>query len=140
MIKPARISYITGLLLIAFSIISCAEDRDDRQNCLSYETAYVTAADGPSSAQVGQEVEVLLEFTVFNGCGKFHKFLETESGTVRTIEIEAKYEGCICTQNIPIINVRYYFAPQTPGQYTLKFLSGEEEYKEIVILVEESES
>jgi hypothetical protein len=40
--------------------------------------------------------------------GGFEKFIETESGNSKTIEVEAKYEGCVCTLNIPIRKVTLY--------------------------------
>ena len=48
-------------------------------------------------------------FSVNNGCGGFKKFITCENGNTRTIEVEAIYEGCICTDNVPTIEVEYRF-------------------------------
>jgi hypothetical protein len=37
--------------------------------------------------------------------------------------VEAKYEGCVCTLNIPIRTVNYDFTASKSGDYQLNFKS-----------------
>jgi hypothetical protein len=53
---------------------------------------------------------------------------ETESGNSKTIEVEAKYEGCVCTLNIPIRKVNYDFTASKSGDYQLNFKSSPTEF------------
>lgn len=56
-------------------------------------------------------------FRVTNGCGQFYSFEQTTA----TIQLIAKYEGCICTENTPLRKIAYTFNPTVPSTYTLKF-------------------
>lgn len=55
------------------------------------------------------------------------------------IEVEARYEGCACTQQIILRNVTYEFTPQTTGAYLLQFKSGTDDFVEVTVTVEDVE-
>ena len=59
-----------------------------------------------------------------NGCGEFGRFIESGNGLTKSIEIEAKYEGLICTQDLPIRQTIYEFTPNSSGVYVFRFKSG----------------
>jgi len=86
---------------------------------------------------INKPVQVEVQFGVSNGCGQFGKFLESSNGNTRTIEVEAKYIGCICTQDIPIRNTQYEFLTSEPGVYRLMFKSGKSNFIEIDIEITE---
>jgi hypothetical protein len=52
------------------------------------------------------------------------------------IEVMAKYEGCICTQDAPIRTVNYEFLTKIPGDYELRFKSSEIDFITINLLIE----
>ena len=78
------------LIFISSLIISCENDNDENNECIEYEIGYVASVNAPSSGNVNETINIEVNFGVFNGCGGFGKFIETENGNVRTIEVEAK--------------------------------------------------
>ena len=118
---------IIGLLVTLF--FSCDDNEDDNNDdCLSYKTAYITSVEAPATGTVNEVVNIEVNFQVTNGCGNFEKFIETTNDNIKTIEVEAKYEGCICTTDIPIRTVTYQFLTQDSGNYELRFKSSDSEY------------
>ena len=108
-------------------LISCNDD-DKEDECITSKTEYVTSVNSPTTGTVNQTINIDVKFGVSNGCGGFGKFIETENGNTRIIEIEAKYVGCICTQNAPILTVNYEFTPNNVGDYELNFKSSPTEF------------
>lgn len=121
------------LFSLLLTLISCSDD--DSEDCIGYRLENVKEVISPSSGQVDEQVEIEVKFAVYNGCGKFEKFIESGNEQSKVIEVQAKYEGCICTQDIPIITTVYEFTPSTPGEYVLKFKSGETDYITVNITV-----
>ena len=91
------------------------------QVCISYEHTSVNSANCPILGNVNQNIEIPIEFTIYNGCGGFGNFEEKTNGTTKTIKLNAKYEGCICTQPILKVTTTYNFKVSTKGSHTLKF-------------------
>ena len=75
-------------------------------------------------------------FRVLNGCGEFSSFEQTTLGNVTIIEVIAKYEGCICTQDIPLRQTVYTFNQNIPGTYILKFKMADDNYITQTVAVE----
>ena len=125
--KIFRILFISTII---FGLtISCNKDDDSKDEvCITNQIAYVTSVDSPDTGNVNQIINIEVKFGVSNGCGTLGKFIETNSGNTRTIEVEAKYEGCICTQDAPIRTVNYEFIPTNTGDYELKFKSSPTEF------------
>jgi hypothetical protein len=59
-------------------LISCNED--DNENCLDYETAYVTSANSSPRGVINQNITIEVLFRVINGCGSFNNFIEIYNG------------------------------------------------------------
>lgn len=97
--------------------MGCAKDKV----CLSYEQAFVGHVDGNSIGQINQEINFQVSFGCHNGCGQFGHFEEIVSGNTRTIIVNAKYEGCACTQDAPSRTATYKFKTSQAGTYLLKF-------------------
>ena len=112
--------YILSFILL----ISC--NQDDNENCLDYETAYVTPANTSPSDVINQNITIEVLFGVINGCGGFNNFIDIDNGNNKIIEVETKYEGFICTQAAEIISMYYIFNTQTTGDY--EFKSSETEF------------
>lgn len=121
------------LFSLILTLISCSDD--DSEECIGYSRENVKEVNAPDSGKVNEPVEIEVKFAVYNGCGQFEKFIESGSEKSKVIEVQAKYEGCVCTQNIPIITSVYKFTPSTLGEYKLKFKSGETDYITVNITV-----
>ena len=116
------------ILMIFGLFIGCNDDDDWEEECISIGTEYVTSVLSPTSALVNETINIELEFIVYNGCGEFGKFIETQNNNVLNITIEAKYEGSVCTKDIPTRKVNYQFSPQSTGNYELNFRSSPTEF------------
>lgn len=123
-----RIKFIVLSLILGF-LMSCNKDDPHNDECIHHGIAYVISVDPETfTGVVNEPVSIEVQFPVYNGCGGFGEFLVTKNGNIRIIEVKAKYTGCICTQNIPIITTHYEFIAEKPGEYELKFKSGPGEY------------
>lgn len=114
--------------------MGCKKIKDD-SNCLSYSKAPVTKVEGPAIASINQEISLTVSFVCYNGCGQFGNLEENIAGNETTIIINAKYEGCICTDNLPIRQILYKFKKSLAGTYHLKFYKGENAYLTHTIIV-----
>lgn len=124
------------LALIGSALLtSCLSDDNGSDNCLSYSEAY---ADSVESIDTADAVGFLFKvnFYVVNGCGGFGSFEETVQGNTVTVKLIAKYEGCICTEDIPLRDAVYSFIPTAPGTYTLKFKDSEDTFITKTVTVE----
>lgn len=108
---------ILGLLL---GLMGCKKSNDGK-NCIGEFNSPVTKVEGATIAAVNQEIILTISFTCNNGCGKFGNFIESTSGNSTSIIVNAIYEGCICTQDIPTIKVLYKFKKSQRGTYDLNF-------------------
>lgn len=120
--------FLTVSLFIFSLFSSCVNDDDNVEECIAYVNPYVTSVNAPSTGMVNEIVSIEVNFDVINGCGSFNQFIETENGNTTTIEVEAKYEGCVCTAVVLELTTTYEFMTDTPGDYELKFKSGATEF------------
>lgn len=124
--------YFSFLIVFLFS---CSSNNDTVDNCLEFKPAgIITVEPNLTTETVENDFEVL--FPVTNGCGEFGSFKETTAGNVTTIEVIAKYEGCICTQDIRLLKSVYNFSQTTPGTYTLKFKMTDDTYTSQTVVIE----
>lgn len=130
--KPTLMTwkYFNPLIFCAFFIILLfgCDKQQENDSCLSYTKAPVINIVGAHTALVNQEVFLTVSFGCYNGCGQFGDFEETIAGNTSTIRVNAKYEGCICTQDAPTRITSYKFKKSQTGTYELKFLQGENSY------------
>lgn len=117
-------------IAVFMSLIGQGCDQVDESNeqCIKHNNEFVTSVDAPETANINDPVNIQVDFRVHNGCGQFKRFMETINAKQRTIEVEAVYEGCMCTQDLPIRTATYQFVPDSPGNYELRFKSGPEEF------------
>lgn len=120
----AKLTLLLSILLLW--IMSCSKEQDS--NCIENKIAYVTLINSPSTGSVNQNINIEVSFGVNNGCGNFGKFIETQNGNTKTIEVEARYEGCVCTQDAPTRKTNYVFKTQNSANYILKFKSSATEF------------
>ncbi len=106
---------------------SCDKKMEDN-TCTSVVKAPVSKIEGPTSALLNQEITLTVSFGCFNGCGQFGSFEETTLGNSTTILVNAKYVGCICTQDAPTRKTSYTFKRSQQGVYELKFFQSDNTY------------
>lgn len=121
------------VVLILILIFGCKNDDDS--DCSQRQSEYVTSVEGASNGKVNEPIDINIEFFVYNGCGQFGKFIETRNGNIWEIEIEALYEGCICTTDIRLRTAVYEFIPNNTGEFQLRFKSGPEEFIDLNITI-----
>lgn len=112
---------------LIITLLGCEKKQED-DSCLSFNKAPVTKIEGSNSALVNQEIILTVSFGCYNGCRQFGSFDEVISGNATTITVNAKYEGCICTQDAPIRQTTYKFKKSQAGTFDLKFLQAENTY------------
>lgn len=122
-------------LFLIISLIGCNKTHE-RDKCLSFTKAPVIKVEGANAALVNQEIILTVFFGCYNGCGQFENVNETTAGNSTTIIVNAKYEGCICTQDAPIRQTTYKFKKSIPGTFELRFLQAENTYLTHTIIVQ----
>ena len=90
-------------------------------SCINLQHAPVISANVPVTGNVNQVIPILLNFTIFNGCGGFGNITETNLGNQKTLTVNAKYQGCACYQALGTVQTFYNFTATTTGIYTIKF-------------------
>lgn len=124
-----RKNIILLISIVIFGIVvSCNDDNDEKNECITNNIEYVTSINSPNTGTINETVNIEVNFKVSDGCGGFGKFIESENGNIRNIEVEAKYEGCICTQAFESKTVNYEFKSTNSGNYELKFKSSPTEF------------
>jgi len=126
--------YLILFSMLFFINISCSEN--DKTDCIENKLAYVTSVDSPSNGIINEIINIEVNFQVNNGCGEFGEYIETQNGNVKIIEVKARYEGCICTENLPIRKVNYEFITQISGDYELRFKTNETDFISVNLLIE----
>ena len=112
------------MLRICFAItvllIGCGK-KNKNPDCGKFEQVPVLEVDAPASGRINEDIPVVVNFVVFNGCGQFGRFEESVEKNLININLIAKYSGCICTDDIPGRTTTYHFKTSRPGRYILKF-------------------
>ena len=128
--------YLNQVVFSLIIILLGCDKKHEDTSCLSSTKAPVTKIEGANSALVNQEIILTVSFGCYNGCGQFGNFDEVFSGNSTTIAVNAKYEGCICTQDAPIRQTTYKFKKSQTGTFDLKFLKTENTYLTHTIIVQ----
>ena len=125
-----RKNIILLISIVIFGIVmSCNDDNNEEDECIINKIEYVTSINSPNTGTINDTVNIEVNFRVFNGCGRFGKFIESENGNIRNIEVEAEYEDCYyCTQAFESKTVNYEFKSTNSGNYELKFKSSPTEF------------
>lgn len=130
--EDSRICYTLGPSYSAVQIVSAKV----KEECLTYRQAPTISVEGPSTGRVDEAVPLTVSFGAINGCGQFSRFIETGSGTTRTVHVQARYAGCICTQVAPTLQTTYTFKAAQPGVYEIKFWKADNSFLTHTITVQ----
>lgn len=126
---------ITRIIIYSLSIIFILSSCKNEE-CVEYRQSPVTSTNSPTIGEVNKEIPIYVSFGCFNGCGQFHSFEENKQGNTITIKVNAKYEGCTCTQDLPIRQTTYKFKTSEKGIFYLKFLQDDNNYLINTIIVQ----
>jgi hypothetical protein len=119
--------------LMAFS---CTKENTENNKCLSYSKAAVITVLGATTGSINQDINLAVSFGCSNGCGQFGSFEQVRTGNTFEISVTAKYEGCICTQDLPVRTQTYTFRASQAGTYQLKFAQLNNSYITHTIIVQ----
>ncbi len=121
--------------ILIITILSCKKNKQEEQ-CISYTLAPVTNVTGGNTALINQELNLTVSFLSINGCGQFENIEESSSGNTTTLKINAKYEGCVCTQDVSTKTTFYKFKKAEAGIYELKFSQPDSTFYNYTITVQ----
>jgi len=114
---------------------SAACTKKENDDCLYFERARFIEASLPAFGLVNQVIPVPTKFACTNGCGQFSSFETKIEGNTINVRVIVKYEGCVCTENLPVYSETYDLKITTPGSYVVKFVTDEDAFliEEILI-------
>ena len=114
-----------SILMILTLSFSCTENDKREEECFSSESAYATSINSPTTGTINETINIEVIFAVGgSSCYRSAEFIENS----RSIEIEVKYEGCICTSDISYETITYQFTASRVGDYELNFKSSPTEF------------
>ncbi len=116
-----RLPLIAIALLLFITFTGCLKNGQDSR-CLSSILANTSSISGPASVPRNETGEINVSFQALNGCGQFERFIESTVADTSFIQIIARYDGCVCTQDLPIRTAKYSFKKTLPGTYYFKFV------------------
>ncbi len=109
--------------VLAALVVSC-NYRKEEEECREIEITEFSQVEIRDTAISGAEVPMDIAFWVNNGCGQYYRLLQnTDLGYDREFQLQAIYEGCTCTTDLPLRQITLSFKAYVPGTYTLKFKS-----------------
>ncbi|MET0944333.1 MAG: hypothetical protein ABWY22_02890 [Flavobacterium sp.] len=128
--KSFRLKSVLVVLFLSLAVVSCNNDDDEIETPSPVaKAAFVTEVKGPATGKVNDELSYEVTFVVDNACGEFDKISEVTLGTVKGLQIEAKYPSEVCTQQVPEPKkTTYKFKSAVKGTFDIKFRKSETEF------------
>jgi hypothetical protein len=114
--------FSAAFIITALLVFGCKKQSDENNKCLSFSKSPVTAVTGATTGSINQDIALTVSFKCNNGCGQFGSFEQVRTGNTFEISVIAKYEGCLCTQDIPLRQQVYTFRAGQAGSYQLNFV------------------
>ncbi|OXE99123.1 hypothetical protein BC749_102656 [Flavobacterium araucananum] len=136
--KNFSLKLVLVVLFLSIGIISCSND-DDKPNTPEPTTknSLVTEVKGPATGKVNEELSYDVTFIVDNACGEFNKITDVTIGTVKGLQVQAKYPSEVCTQQVPDPKKTVYkFKSTTKGTFEIKFKKSETEFITTKVVIE----
>lgn len=107
------------LLIAAIAIPSCI--KKNYRECLVNTTARVSSVKGPNKAVLNEQINLTVNYYLTNECGIFGGLEAATTGYTTFINLKAKYEGCVCSENIKKGQTNFTFKASRAGVYYLNF-------------------
>jgi hypothetical protein len=124
------------LFFLSVSVLFFSCKLDSGNECYFTAPAYPTAIDDPNTAVVNQPVIFNMTFQLANGCGSFSDTETFDDGDTTEVIIRAKYQGCVCTQQIVTSQHVYSYTPTRTGAHYFKYFISEGNYLRDTIWVQ----
>lgn len=125
------------LLTLFLGLLSCNQDDED---CKLISKVPVTKVNSSVNGKVNESITIEVTVSLPNPCTPFDGFQETVDGkslTIRAISsLPCKSDETACIQIVSSIDVVYEFIAEEPGEYTLNFISYNEEVNTVEVTVE----
>ncbi|MBS7253468.1 hypothetical protein [Flavobacterium branchiicola] len=135
--KSFRLKSVLVVLFLSTALISCSNDDDKAVAPAKGKVAFVTEIKGPETGKVNDELSYDVTFLVDNACGEFDKISETTIGSVKGLQVEAKYPSDVCTLQIPDPKKTVYkFKATAKGTFEIKFKKSETEFLTQKVVIE----
>ena len=116
-----RLLFLSMCTLLIFT--SCLKNIEPPV-CTSTGETPISNVMGANTTTVNTNIDIAVDFQAVNGCGNFNSFAETTVGDTTYVRTIAKYDGCVCTQDLPTRTGIYKFKRPAAGRYFLKFNKG----------------
>ena len=127
-------SVLFFMLTILLTLNACKLDASG--DCYFEAPAYPTAVDGPSTGTLNQPINLNMTFQLANGCGSY---LRTETYTdadTTEVIIRARYQGCVCTQQLITTQQTYTYTPSRTGAHYFRYYISDGNYLRDTIWVQ----
>lgn len=128
--KSFRLKSVLVVLFLSLAVVSCDNDDDEvKTPNPTVKAAFATEVKGPATGKVNDELSYEVTFVVDNACGEFDKISEVTLGTIKGLQVEAKYPSEVCTQQVPEPKkTTYKFKSAVKGTFDIKFRKSETEF------------
>lgn len=127
--KSFRLKSSLVVLFLSIAFVSCSNDDDDKTPTPTTKAALVTEIKGPAKGKVNDELSYDITYVVDNACAEFDKISEVTIGSVKGLEVIAKYPSEVCIQQVPDPKKTVYkFKSATKGTFEIKFKKSEKEF------------
>lgn len=123
--KTIRFKLIALLFALAGIGVACSVD-DGENYCFVTQATPAMGVTGPSATTVNVPITLNVTYAPYGSCGKFNRFYEKAATFPKEITIVVDYEGCNCPPTEELRMEPYVFTATTPGEYVLKFLTGDD--------------
>ncbi|WP_278022017.1 hypothetical protein [Flavobacterium ginsengisoli] len=127
--KSFRLKSVLVVLFLSIAFVSCSNDDDNKTPAPTSKAALVTEIKGPATGKVNDELSYDVTYVVDNACAEFDKISEVTIGSVKGLQVIAKYPSQVCTQQVPEPKKTVYkFKSLAKGTFEIKFKKSETEF------------
>lgn len=126
-----KISLFSLFLLFIFSNCKTEENK-----CLTIQQANITSTFTPTNGLKNTLIPISVNYGIASGCGQFYSLDESTNGNKRTIKVNVKYEGCVCTAIAGTLETNYNFTATNGGIYYLKFMENSNSFHVDTIVIQ----
>jgi len=135
--KSFRLKSALVVLFLSIGFASCSNDDDNNTPAPTAKAALVTEIKGPATGKVNDELSYDVTYVVDNACGEFDKISEVTIGSVKGLQVIAKYPSEVCTQQVPEPKKTVYkFKSATKGTFEITFKKSETEFLTQKVVIE----
>ncbi|MBO9585137.1 MAG: hypothetical protein J7574_13330 [Flavobacterium sp.] len=136
--KSFRLKSVLVVLFLSIAFVSCSSDDDNKTPApTTTKAALVTEIKGPATGKVNDELSYDVTYVVDNACAEFDKISEVTIGSVKGLQVIAKYPSEVCTQQVPDPKKTVYkFKATAKGTFEIKFKKSETEFLTQKVVIE----